>query len=85
VAIYSVVNTVLLNPIPGPEPDRLVEIGERLHGNKDEPMFGGVSTPSLELLKDETRVLLCCRLDAGPSSNAVGGAEWNLTNTCAMC
>ena len=28
-AIYSVVNTVLLNPIPGPEPERLVQIAER--------------------------------------------------------
>jgi predicted permease len=50
-AIYSVVNTVLLNPVPGPEPDRLMEIGERTHGNKDEPRFGGVTTRTLELLK----------------------------------
>src|SRR5262245_27465053 len=30
-AIYSVVNTVLLNPIPAHEPERLFEIGERSH------------------------------------------------------
>src|SRR5438045_1117738 len=28
-AIYSVVNTVILNPVPGPEPDRLLQIAER--------------------------------------------------------
>src|SRR5438876_11817160 len=50
-AIYSVVNTVLLNPVPGPEADRLIQIGERTHGNKDEPMFGGVATRSLDILK----------------------------------
>ncbi len=50
-AIYSVVNTVILNPVPGPEPDRLIEIGHRSHGNKDEPRFGGVTTRSLEALK----------------------------------
>jgi putative ABC transport system permease protein len=50
-AIYSVVNTVLLNPVPGPEPDRLIQIGERSHDNKDEFLFGGVTTHALELLK----------------------------------
>lgn len=66
-AIYSVVSTVLLNPVPGPEPDRLIEIGERSHGNKDEPRFGGVTTHSLEALrsKDEffTDVIWMDRLD----------------------
>ena len=50
-AIYSVVNTVILNPVPGPDPDRLIQIGERSHGNKDEPMFGGVTTSTIEILK----------------------------------
>jgi putative ABC transport system permease protein len=66
-AIYSVVSTVLLNPVPGPEPDRLIEIGERSHGNKDEPRFGGVTTHSLEIMrsKDEffTDVIWMERLD----------------------
>src|SRR6185503_10048891 len=53
-AIYSVVNLVLLNPVPGLEPDRLIEIGERTHGNKDEPRFGGVATRSLEFLAAKT-------------------------------
>src|SRR5438034_2717256 len=50
-AIYSVVNTVILNPVPGPEPERLIQIGERSHGNKDEPMFGGLATRSVEALR----------------------------------
>src|SRR5438046_4353891 len=50
-AIYSLVNTVILNPVPGPEPERLVQIGERSHGNKDEPRFGGLDARSLEILR----------------------------------
>ena len=50
-AIFSVVNTVILNPVPGPEPERLIQIGERSHGNKDEPRFGGVDARSLEILR----------------------------------
>ena len=50
-AIFSVVNTVILNPVPGPEPDRLIEIGERSHDNKDEPRFGGVTALSVEILR----------------------------------
>ena len=52
-AIYSVVNTVLLNPVPGPDPDRLIQIGEQSHGNKDEFVFGGVTTHALEILRKE--------------------------------
>ncbi|MGO9056019.1 MAG: ADOP family duplicated permease, partial [Candidatus Binataceae bacterium] len=50
-AIYSVVNTVLLNPVPGPEPDRLSQIGDRSQNKKDEPRFALVNTHSLEVLK----------------------------------
>src|SRR5438445_1916235 len=50
-AIYSLVNTVILNPVPGPEPERLVQIGERSHGNKDEPRFGGLDARSVEILR----------------------------------
>src|SRR6266516_2964294 len=55
-AIYSVVNTVLLNPIPGPEPERLVQIAERNYtrGNfsdqNNKPFFVGLSPPVLEAL-----------------------------------
>jgi putative ABC transport system permease protein len=57
VAIFSVVNTVLLNPLPGPAPERLIQIAERNYtegGFREQnrkPFFVGVSSPVLEALK----------------------------------
>ncbi len=50
-AVFSVLDTVLFHPVPGPEPARLIQIGERSHGNKDEPRFGGLTSPAIEILK----------------------------------
>jgi putative ABC transport system permease protein len=53
-AIYSVVNTALLNPLPGPATDRLIQIAERTYTvgsfgqNIGKPNFLGVSPPVLE-------------------------------------
>src|SRR5437773_713557 len=53
-AIYSVVNAVLLNPLPGPATDRLIQIAERHYmvgafgQNIGKPVFLGVSPPVLE-------------------------------------
>jgi len=53
-AIYSVVNAVLLNPVPGPSPERLVQIAERnytqglFREENRKPFFVGVSPPVLE-------------------------------------
>src|SRR6266516_630733 len=53
-AIYSVVNTVLLNPLPGPATDRLIQIAERTYmvgafgQNIGKPNLLGVSPPVLE-------------------------------------
>src|SRR5437773_2763367 len=53
-AIYSVVNAVLLNPLPGPATDRLIQIAERHYTvgafgqNIGKPNFLGVSPPVLE-------------------------------------
>ncbi|MCI0748231.1 MAG: ABC transporter permease [Verrucomicrobia subdivision 3 bacterium] len=55
-AIYSVVNTVFLNPLPGSATERLVQIAERnfsvgsFRQNVGKPLFGGVSPPVLEAL-----------------------------------
>jgi putative ABC transport system permease protein len=55
-AIFSVVNTVLLNPVPGPDAERLIQISERTYirgGFKEQnnkPVFSGVSPPCLEAL-----------------------------------
>jgi len=58
-AIYSVVNSVLLNPIPGPQPERLVQIAEELYTQNafkeenNKPFFIGVSPPVLQALAAE--------------------------------
>src|SRR5439155_15475748 len=50
-AIFSVVNTVLLNPVPGPEPNRLMQIAERAYDTHNKAHFYGVSPPVLEALR----------------------------------
>jgi len=58
-AIYSVVNTVLLNPVPGPQPEWLMQIAEQnytrgLFGkDNNQPFFCGVSPPALQALEAE--------------------------------
>src|SRR5262245_4821743 len=53
-AIYSTVDAVLLNPLPGPATDRLIQIAEHqfraggFRENNGKPSFNGVSLPSLE-------------------------------------
>jgi predicted permease len=55
-AIYSVVNSLLLDPVPGPSPERLVQIAERnytqglFREENRKPFFCGVSPPVLEAL-----------------------------------
>src|SRR5438128_1148743 len=48
-AIFSVVNSTLLNPVPGPEPERLMQIGEQ---SKELPLFNGVGPPVLQALRE---------------------------------
>src|SRR4051812_23792896 len=51
-AIYSVVNTVLLNPVPGPAPERLIQIAERNYNTRDgKPFFVGVAPPVFEAVR----------------------------------
>src|SRR5262245_29541215 len=51
-AIFSVVNAVILNPVPGLEPDRLLQIAERNYYTRDQkPFFVGVSPAVLEGLR----------------------------------
>lgn len=62
-AVYSVVNSVLLHPLPGPAPERLVQIAERnyttggFHEENHKPFFVGVSPPVLERLLESPRPL----------------------------
>ncbi len=51
-AMFSMVDTVILNPVGGAEPERMVQIGQRrLVQGKDH--FQGVSPPVLEALRTE--------------------------------
>jgi predicted permease len=54
-AIYSVVNVVILNPIPGPEPERVIQIAERnyphgLYKDQNQVSLYGVCPVVLEAL-----------------------------------
>lgn len=54
-AIFSVVNKVLLRPLPYAEPDRLVRVWESL---KDEPKWAGsVSVPNLRDWREQSKTL----------------------------
>ena len=51
-AVYSVVDATLLNPVPGYNSDRLIQISERMYSKRDQrPRFSGVSPPVLEGLR----------------------------------
>jgi putative ABC transport system permease protein len=58
-AIYSVVNSILLNPVPGPQPDRLVQIAERTYTKglfreqNNKPALYGVTPPVVDALEAE--------------------------------
>jgi putative ABC transport system permease protein len=49
-AIYRVVNTVLLNPVPGPEPDRLVGLEQRVDYDGAASRSFNVTPPALAVL-----------------------------------
>jgi hypothetical protein len=55
-AVYSVVNSTLLNPLPGPNPGRLIQISEHQYTQglfreqNGKPDFYGVTPPSLEAM-----------------------------------
>lgn len=51
-AICSVIGHVVLNPVPGPHPDRVVQIGELVQRpNEKKPSYAGVSPPVFAALE----------------------------------
>src|SRR2546429_9889641 len=73
-AIFSVVNSTLLNPVPGPEPERLLQIAEQ---SKDMPpgFFVGVGPPVLRALRENQDFFsdLVWAYIATPFSRKTGG------------
>ena len=70
-AIFSVVNAVLLKPLPFPEPDRIVV----LMNSSPEGSFPGASVPKYNLWRRQTQVLedIAAYDTGGPGLNLSGG------------
>jgi predicted permease len=54
-AVFSILDTIFLRPLPYPEPDRLVAINERLLDNPDPRMWELVSTPTFTDWKKQSQ------------------------------
>jgi len=70
-SIFSVINTVLLKPLPYPEPDRIVELMNATpQGN-----FPGASVPKYNIWRAQTQVLedVAAFDSGGPGINVSGG------------
>ncbi len=71
-AIFSVVNSVLLQPLPYSEPDRLVRLGLKFPGGVGQ----SVSVPKFMAWKENTHAFeyICLYDFAGPGMNVSGGS-----------
>jgi putative ABC transport system permease protein len=72
-AIFSVVNAVLLQPLPYPQPDRLVEL-ERSYPKTQEDSGPSVSIPKFMVWREQTQVFQAVAAYdiAGPGINLTG-------------
>jgi predicted permease len=70
-AIFSVVNTVLLKPLPYPEADRIVQ----LMNATPQGIFGGASVPKYNVWRAQTQILedVAAFNAGGPGINMSGG------------
>src|SRR2546426_2248900 len=70
-AIFSVVNTVLLKPLPFPDPDRIVV----LMNSSPQGSFPGASVPKYNVWRAQTQVLedVTAYDTGGPGGNIAGG------------
>lgn len=70
-ALFSVVNGVLLNPLPYPHPEELV----RLHESKVNFATGSISYPNFRDWQRENRTFAAMALSRGSSANLTGIGE----------
>src|SRR6476659_3417036 len=78
-AIFSVVDAVLLRPLPYPEPDRIVELRELDDKDKGMPF----TDPNVDDLRRQSRSFAAiARYNAG-SDAVAGGSEPVRTTVCA--
>jgi putative ABC transport system permease protein len=65
-AIFTVVNAVLLRPLPYPQSERLMEVGRAFRGSKD---VSAVSEPKFIFLRDNTRTFEALAATQGMGPN----------------
>ena len=72
IAIFTIVNAVLLRPLPFPEPERLVRIYDDLNGSGAKDV--GLSVPELDDLRDRSGLFESVS-GLFPSSTALRGGD----------
>ena len=71
VAIFSLVNALILKPLPVHEPDRLVILGVRRHSRPEHPL----TNPQWEYIRDHQQVLVGVGAYGNPRFNLNSGGE----------
>jgi ABC-type antimicrobial peptide transport system permease subunit len=69
-AIFSVINTVILEPVPFPEPDRLIQLVTTENGR---PLTSGASATSYMIFREQTEVIEDVAAYRSLSVNYTGG------------
>lgn len=70
-ALFSVVNSVLLNPLPFPKPEQLVTLDQ----SKPNFEFGAIPYPNFQDLEKENRTFAAMAISRGASFSLIGAGE----------
>ena len=71
-AIFTVVNSVLLQPLPYPEPDRIMAVGRAFNATRTYGYSNSIPKYMVWRQNDVFAVADCCSAKAGPGVN-IGG------------
>ncbi len=71
VALFSVVNSVLLNPLPFPQPDQLVTLAQ----SKPNFEFGAIPYPNFQDLQKENQTFSAMAISRGAGFSLIGAGE----------